>query len=306
MKNVINYYYNLKIGDIKQSDGIIYFNLGNINYVFIPFKKDLELISDIYELNQTLLSKNIMVHRILLNIQGQILTYINGEYYVLMEVVLFDGKIELSDILFLNSIELTNNNKLKRNNWIELWSVKNDYLEYQLSQLGKKYPLIRESFSYYLGLAETSISLYNEIDTFNLALYLSHNRIKVGYTFYELYDPFNIIMDFKVRDAAEYFKSSFFSNKKNILDELLYFISYNSLLYEEWVLFFIRMLYPSYYFDCYEEIINERIPEEKIKEIIDKNKEFEKILLLIYRKLRNFPIFPTIDYFENKNININY
>lgn len=220
-----------------------------------------------------------------------------------MKIVVSDGAIGLSDILFLNSFELSNNDRLKRNNWIELWSDKNDYLEYQISQIGKKYPLIRESFSYYLGLAETCIALYNEINTSNLPLYLSHDRIKKEYTFYELYNPFNMVLDFKVRDVAEYFKSSFFGDKENILDELLNFISYNRLLYEEWVLFFIRMLYPSYYFDCYEEIINERLPEDKLKKIIEKNQEFEMVLLQIYRRLRNFPDFPIVDYFENKNIN---
>jgi len=301
MKNIINYYYNLKIVDMKQSDGVISFDIENNKYVFIPYRRELDSISVIYQLNQMLLARKIPVHQIILNIQGQILTYINGEYYVLMKLFIYEGSFKISDVLLLNGIEIEmKKNFLNRNTWGKLWSEKNDYLEYQVSQLGKKYPLIRNSFSYYIGLSEMCISLCNEIDTSNLKLYLSHNRIKKDYSFYELYNPFNIVLDFKIRDASEYFKSCFFYKEEDIKNEINYFLSHNSLLYEEWILFFIRMLYPSYYFDCYEEIINDKIEENNLLKIISKNEEYEKILLLIYNRLRGFNNFPIIDYFENK------
>ena len=59
------------------------------------------------------------------------------------------------DINYLNSIIITNNID---NNWDYLWSTKIDYLEYQINQSGKKYPLIVESFSYFVGLTENAIS----------------------------------------------------------------------------------------------------------------------------------------------------
>ena len=43
-----------------------------------------------------------------------------------------------------------------------MWIRKIDYFEYQISQFGKKYPIIRESFNYYVGLAENGISLLNK------------------------------------------------------------------------------------------------------------------------------------------------
>lgn len=36
-----------------------------------------------------------------------------------------------------------------------MWVQKIDYFEYQVSQMGKKYPVIRESSIYYVGLAES-------------------------------------------------------------------------------------------------------------------------------------------------------
>jgi len=299
MKNIINYYYNLKVSDIRQRDGITYFFINGIKYVFIPYTKDLELIKGIYELNSILIKKNIYVHQIILNAQGQILTYVNNEYYMLMKVLYPENKISLNDILYLNNIDLTAPDVLIRNKWGNLWADKNDYLEYQISQLGKKHPAIRESVSYYLGLAETSISLVNDLNSSNIKLFLSHVRIRERDTLFDLYNPLNMILDYRVRDSAEYFKDKFFNNN-DIAEELNYFIRYIQLTYEEWVLFFARLLYPSYYFDLYEDIINGREEEEKLDNIVSKHEEYEKVLTIIYFNLRNYPSFPIIDYFENK------
>jgi len=179
MKNIINYYYNLKVSDIRQRDGITYFFINGIKYVFIPYTKDLELIKGIYELNSILIKKNIYVHQIILNAQGQILTYVNNEYYMLMKVLYPENKISLNDILYLNNIDLTAPDVLIRNKWGNLWADKNDYLEYQISQLGKKHPAIRESVSYYLGLAETSISLVNDLNTIISSIRLINSGLKV-------------------------------------------------------------------------------------------------------------------------------
>lgn len=299
MKNIINYYYNFKVGEIRQRDGITYFYIENIKYVFIPYTKDLTLVTGIYELNHALINRNIYTHQIILNIQGQILTYVNNEYYIMLKLMYLDGKVSLQDVLYLNNIELDGPELLKRNDWNKLWSEKNDYLEYQVSQLGKKHPIIRESFAYYLGLAETSIALVNELNLNETKLYLSHIRIKNEYSLYDLYSPLNMILDYKVRDAAEYFKSKYFSGL-DIMDELKLFFMYNNLTYEEWVLFFARIMYPSYYFDKYEDIINGLVAEEEIEKIINEHESFEEILVMIYFNLRSFPNFPIIDYLENK------
>ena len=60
-------------------------------------------------------------------------------------------------------------------------------------------------------------------------------------------------------------------------------------------MFFARMLYPTYYFDIYEEIITDREKEEKLLKILDKVNDYENILKQIYRQIKNLP---TIDWLE--------
>lgn len=298
MKNIINYYYNFNISEIKQKNKKTYFCVNGFNYVFLLYEKDLNMLKSIYELNVNLLKRGINIHEIVLNINNQILTFVNGDYYILLKVYVFNKPISLSDILNLNGILINENTSLNRNNWASLWSEKNDYIEYQMNKLGKKYYNLKESFSYYLGFSECAIALMNDFD-FNENLYLSHDRIFKEMTFFELYNPLNIIVDYKIRDSAEYFKVNFFNNI-NIKTELLNFFKYNNLSFNEWVLFFIRMLYPSYYFDMYEDIINEKREDSDILPLIQKNEEYEKILSFIYFNLRKFPNFPVLDFFEKK------
>jgi hypothetical protein len=299
MKNIINYYYNLKISDIKNREGIIYFFDNNTKYLLISYNKDFDYVSSVYELDQMLLQNGIFVHQIILNVLGQILTYINGEYFILLKVMYQSKNINLNDVLYLNHLKMDNPSPLRRNNWGELWSEKNDYLEYQVSQLGKKFPLIRNVFPYFLGISETCIALVNDLDLNNIPTYLSHNRIKSSDTTFELYNPLNLVLDYKVRDSAEYLKSKFFE-EDDITEELNNLFIYSYFNYEEWVLFFARLMYPSYYFDLHEEIINGRKDEEKLKKIIDKINDYENVILKVYFHLRTLPNFPIIDYLENK------
>ena len=139
-------------------------------------------------------------------------------------------------------------------NWADLWSKKNDYLEYQINQLGQKHLNLRNSFSYYVGLGETSIQLVNNIPLDNIPNVISHRRINNDDTFFELYNPLNMIVDSRVRDVAEYFKNSFF-NGKNIVNELNHFLTHTNLNETEHLLFLARMIYPTYYFDLFEDVI---------------------------------------------------
>ena len=41
--------------------------------------------------------------------------------------------------------------------------------------------------------------------------------------------------------------------------------------------------FPTYYFDIYDEVINNNLNEEKIAKVIDKAYEFEEFLCIIYK-----------------------
>ncbi len=282
MKNTINYYYNLNINNIHQKDKNYYFNINNNNYLLLKCD-NIEELDDIYKLDSYLI-QILPVHKIILNINNEIITKINDNNYLLLQLYI-DNKVDLNKIIELNNINIPDYfSKLRRDNWSLLWTNKIDYLEYQLSQIGRKYPIIRDSFNYYIGLAENAIILVNNTDKRNIVLGLSHRRISSN--FFDLYNPLNIVIDIRIRDVCEYFKYCFFDNI-DISRELELFLNYNNLDINEGKLFLARMLFPTYYFDLYEKVINNEIDESEIKKIIVKADSYEKILKQIYYHFKN-------------------
>ena len=283
LKNTINYYYNLNINTIHQKEKNYYFKADNKNYLLLKCT-NIEEPDDIYRLN-IYLSQILPVHRIVLNANNEAITKINDSNYLLLELFSNNNKINLNNIIELSNIRIPFSvDKLKRNDWYNLWIKKVDYFEYQLSQIGKKYPLIRESFNYYVGLAENAIILVNNIDFNNIPLGLSHRRI-TNMSF-NLYNPLNIVIDARIRDVCEYFKFCFFNNI-DISMELELFLSYNSFNIDEAKLFLARMFFPTYYFDLYEKIIDNEIDESEIKKVIIKADNYEKILKQVYYHFKN-------------------
>ena len=294
MKNVINYYYNLYPNNIHQNEKGYYFVVNQTKYVFTKYFGDPKNIQNIYNMHLHLINSNFYVHPIILNVQNQILTYINNEPYILMITVYYKNKININDIIYFSKPA---NSGLKAPDWGELWAQKNDYLEYQISMLGQKHPLIRESFSYYIGLGETAIQLVNSLEKSNVPLVYAHRRISMNDRQYYLYNPLNLTIDFQVRDMAEYLKSRFFSGE-DINDDLTYYLNNTKLSTYEYFLFLARIIYPTYYFDLYEEIITDRKNDEEIKKITDKVSDFEKIIKQIYHYYKSFLQVPRIDWLE--------
>ena len=210
-----------------------------------------------------------------------------------MITIYYENKINTNDIIAFSNTLVKN----EPHKWGNLWSQKNDYLEYQISMLGQNHPLIRESFSYYIGLGETAIQLVNSIEKINEPLVYAHKRINQNDRQYDLYNPLNITTDFKVRDMAEYLKSRFFGGE-NINNELAYYFNNARLTTNEYLLFLSRMIYPTYYFDIYEEIITNRKKDEEIKKIISKTDEYEKLLKTIYNYYKTFLTIPIIEWLE--------
>lgn len=282
MKNAIMYYYNLVPNNIRLINKYVKFTIDNTFYVLEKLERNLEEIDEIYKLSNYLLQINVHCHQIIPNINNQIITFINDIPYILMKVFVDSEKIiNEEDLLnFANVIiDSTQFNKIKRNDWFQLWSNKIDYLEYQVSQFGKKYMLIRDSFSYYIGLAENAIQFLKTINQ-NIVLTVAHVRIKKDYTMYDLYNPLEFVIDTRVRDLAEYYKQRFHSNNLNYLNIEDYV--YNNFTLEELKLFFCRMLFPTIYFDIYEDIVVDGINENELIPIITKNNEYEKLIKKIY------------------------
>lgn len=289
MKNAINYYYNLYPINIYQKDKLYKFSIEDSDYALIQYNNELRNINEIYEIHSFLRKYNIYCHQILENNQKSLITNINNKQYVLLKIAkINEEKIDLNSITYYPTVtsKLHLESLILPKNWRDLWIEKIDYFEYQVLNFKKKFPLISKTSSYFIGLAENGIQLLYGIKN-NLNYCISHHRIRNNYTLFDLYNPLEFIVDYKVRDIAEYFKEKFFFDQLSI-DEVKIYINNNIFDANEATLFFGRLLYPSYYFDLCDDIIYNNANENKLSEIITKNSQYEKILseILYYLRLK--------------------
>lgn len=298
MKNTLNYYYNLYPTSIHQINESYKCYVENEEYLLTPCYDNLKLINEIYNLSNYLSQINVPCHKIIKNIKGQVLTLINNINYILMKIVVQNNMITTGDILYFSLIYIEPKylNELKRNDWNHMWSKKIDYFEYQVSQFGLRYPVIRESINYYLGMAENCISLFSYLNiNYYPQLSVGHNRIKIREGYLELYNPLNFIIDNRVRDLSEYIKDKFFFAKytKEEAEADISKFSFNNI---EYSLLFVRLLYPSYYFDCYEEVLRGIKDEKELLKIISKSKSYIIFLKNLYNFIKPISNMPDIEW----------
>ena len=308
MKETIKYYYNIDIDDLKEQDGKYFFKYQNQDFFFVYFNRDLEELNDILICLNNMKEKGIDVHNIIINRNNEYLTKVNNFNYILMSVNNYNEEYDIFDIVNMTS-KLTlnyNTSKMYRNNWSSLWIQKMDYFEYQIRELGINRSVIKDSFSYYLGLAENAISYvnntnlkYNALN--NAKITLAHRRI--FYPNYKLnfLNPLSFIFDLEVRDIAEYLKAMFFAsdNAEEVIEELKYYLQIKTLSIYEYHMLYARLLYPSYYFDLYENIMNNDTSEESLVSIIKRNKEYELFLKNAYLEISKYAPIEKIDWLIN-------
>ncbi len=297
MKNALKYYYNLIPTSIHQINKKYKCYIDNQEYIFMQYEEPLESINDCYNLNIFLKQINIPCHEIILNIDHLALTYINNLPYILLKVYETKNKVGFNDILVFSNIfiDYSNYKKLICSNWHNMWTKKVDYLEYQVSQIGKKFPVIMDSFNYFVGLAENSISFLNEADGYIDSLVVSHRRIKIADDIGELYNPLNFLLDSKVRDASEYIKNKFFYDNYNIY-EFVNDLQILNLHGKQYILFYSRLMFPSYYFDIYEMIISEKTYEKELNKILLKIADYMQFLKDVWLELNKYYNMPEIEW----------
>ena len=294
MKEIINYYYNLNPNKINKIFNYYYFYLNNELYYLVIYNYNTNIIKSIYTLNKEMNNLNIIVNKILLNKDNSPITNIKSTPYILMKIYININKpLSLPEISYLSNLKVKYDNNLMRQNWLILWTKKIDYLEYHQQQNSKKYPLLTASFDYFIGLSENAISyLNNTISTINSTItdigVISHDIIKIDDTIYSLYNPLNIIIDHKARDLAEYIKISFFKDNYTIYEELDEYFKHNYFSYYGINLLISRILYPSFYFDLYDEIINNQTQESSILAITSRINDYEIYLNDIIQYLKKY------------------
>lgn len=304
MKNNIMYYYNLRIDNITQNNNNYYFTINNDNYCFTIYTRDIKESDEIYKLNKYMLSSNILVHEIIPNKDNYVVTIINNIPYILYKIYINKNKkLTINELTYLSNYTYQVDKILTRNNWNVLWSNKIDYFEYQINQMGKKYPILVDTFAYFTGLAENAIS-YVKYTTLETQIETSDNPVishrKINNTIQSLYNPLNIILDHKSRDIAEYIKLSFLNKNTNIYQELDSYFSNN--YYSEYGLrlLYARIIYPSFYFDMYEQIIQGLRKESDLLNIVSLLDDYELYLKEMYYYLKKYHNIPEIDWITKK------
>lgn len=308
MKETLEYYYGLDIESIEELDGKYHFKIENQDYFFVFYNRGIEELEDIINVSNEMVKKGINVHKILINRNNSFLTKV-GEYnYILFAVSNLNEEYDIFDMVKISEKLVLNNNKsnLYRNNWGTLWSEKIDYFEYQVRELSIEKDVVKNSFSYYVGMAENAISYVNNTnmkyggDAYRIVL--SHRR--VFYPNYKLnyLNPLSFVFDLEVRDIAEYLKAMFFQKDISFcLDELSSYLKIRHLSLYEYQMLYARLLYPTYYFDVYEGVMNKNGDEEQLVNIIKKCDSYEKFLKKAYLEISKYAKIDKIEWIINQH-----
>lgn len=293
MKNFIEYYYNINVVDYRKLKDKIVFK-SSADYELIKYNNNIGKLLEVYNI---LAKYNLYCHKIILNRDNSLLTYYSGSSYILIEKNVCDEHAVTLDYILNYDISINYNKKVE---WKVLWQDKMDYYEKQISEFGTKYKKIRESFNYYCGLCETAISLLNYVDYKNVRMNITHNRIFYKEKIEEFTNPLNIVIDNITRDIAEYIK---FSAIYGEIDEhsIIKYMDEIRLSNSEYILLLARLLYPSYYFDLYDSIIQGKNSENDLEKIIKKSNSYELLLKKLYTNLKGKTRIPPIEWLHNSN-----
>lgn len=300
MKETIEYYYNLKIAKLLTNKNNYYFLIDGKEYFFGQYLRTPQELEDILLCCQELKFSNINVHDFIYNIKNQLLTDIEGKKYILLKINNKNEKFDIIDLIDFNKkIKLSAKKKeLYRNNWELLWSSKIDYIESQLNEI-KIDSIIHKSIDYYIGLSEIAIQYVNIINnkyelSENDKITLSHKRIYYPNYALNYLNPLSFIFDLEVRDIAEYLKSVFFAGDDALLELDTYLKSVKLTPYS-YNMLYARLLYPTYYLDIYEKVVNEKESSEKLIPIIKKSDEYNEFLKEAYSLIMKYAPLTKID-----------
>ena len=286
MNNVISYYYGINVLDIYDLGSMYYFNYDNKNYYLMPINRDYNDIKGIIDLCLELKKRNVLTNEIMINKFNMYLTPINKNYYVLLKENSSDNPVTMNDIFYIqnNTIGIVGSKNLYRTDYIKMWESKIDYYEDKIREIQGKYKNIDKSIDYYIGLSENALVylINNEIKICNVVL--SHRRINISKGGLDFYNPINYVIDNRTRDFSEYIKDMFFNDNLSF-EMFINYLEYMRFDRDEYILFIGRMLFPSYYFDVVDRIIDNNENDNILEGIINKQDEYINFIRDIFNYL---------------------
>ncbi len=286
MKNIINYYYNFFPDSISKMYGGFFFEDKETKYLLIELMVPPRDLLGIYE---KLMNNNIKNYIIIYNKDNQLFCHHNDKDYILFAINCKPNDIlKFDEQIFIQTDSVVN--------WSKLWSDRIDYYEIQINELAQEKKIVLHSVYYYIGLAENAIYIANKYqNNIKTECAIQHYRMHVPVTKGDYFNPGNMLIDVSIRNVAEYIKSSFFLEKR----DTSYYIDYIRSIFLTDItanLLLSRLLYPSYYFDIFDDIILDDRVEEDLISIINFQKNYESFLTQIYLELNQ----------KFKMININW
>ena len=306
MKENILYAYHINPIDLKDYPHFSTFTYNDKTYYFSLVKRDEKNFKILLEVMQELQSRKSNIFPFIMNVFGSYLTKVDNKNYVLIEMTDEKKEYDLFDIINFQKEYLvtTKVESLYQNNWENLWSSKVDYLEYQMSELGKNVPTLLNSFSYYVGLAENAISYINSLNRRfpkeHSMLVLAHKRVVYPNLRLNFDNPLNLLFDVCERDIGEYLKNLFFYNAKDALIDLKAYIDVRKPSAYQMGLLFARLLYPSYYFDVHEKVLEDNLDADEVLFYTDKVNEYEQFLKDSYSLMNQYVPLEKIDWLIKK------
>lgn len=274
MLNAIRFFYNLNDIYISKINGTNFVRSNNKLYIFVEiFKQD-----EVYEA-YLLTNKYPEYDKFVLNKNNSIFTPFNNGIYVLIEKIQKNYPFPA-----IKTVPIETNYLLDRTPWGKLWSLKIDNYEYQMRHIRGKYKSVDESMPYFIGMCESAISYINyNVESIPAEKVICRRRMCPK----EYYNPLNIVVDNRMRDISEHLKYLFWYGNYNYvsIEKILANVSKNKTNYQ---LLYARLLYPSFYFDIYEEVINNRCSQDAIIRMINRVDEYEKYINDIYNILLKY------------------
>lgn len=304
MKNLLNHFYHVYPDKVFKVKNVYYFYIDDIKYYFVEFNRNIEEINTLVELTNTLFNKNIKVHTFIKTIDDTFFVKYMNDIYVLLRVNCDETEeIDIYDIVKFNNLIAVDTDILFKNDWSVRWSTQVDKFEDQVLEYNNEYSIMIGCFDYYIGLAENAISYLKTVDMEDRVNYLSHKRIKMPLNYGMLYNPLNFMFDSKIRDIAEYIKLKFFNSEFDF-DEMVKFIDEGAFDINDIKLLYARLLYPTYYFDFFEKVINDDANEERFNRVIELSSNYEEFLKEFYNWIKlKYPLQP-VDWIVNLDKNV--
>ena len=292
MREAIIYYYNFDDLEVKNYDNnTIQFSYKQNNYIFVPFERSVNDLKWVLTCSQELNNIGFNCHKIVLNKFGNVLSSLKNDNYILLCIVGdLQKRIDISDMVTNSKKYLVSskNSTKSFSFWSKLWERKVDYLEDQVKVFGNTKEKILYNFSYYLGMAENAISYYSNLNhSFVEKLTLAHRRVFFPNIWLNYGNPLSFCFDVRARDYAEYIKSAFFYNSaKSGYENFDFLLKIESMDKYSLELLLSRLLFPSYYFDTFEEIVLKNADENNLIKIVEKANDYEHFLKYCYNKIK--------------------